>query len=71
MKPGTVYIQPEGRQFGLEVRVMLKRQLGSVQRWDDPELRLRLAAAVWTFPVLRTRLWALRHGYGWPQVLRG
>jgi hypothetical protein len=70
MKPDTVYIEREGRQFGFETRVRIRRQKGTVPDMGaDPELRSQLNAAAWTFPVLRTRLWARRHGYGWPTVI--
>lgn len=69
MKAGTVYIEREGRQFGFETRVRVKRQKGAAATFEDPELRLQLDAAAWTFPVLRTRLWALRHGYGWVRLI--
>lgn len=68
MKPCTVYIEREGRQFGLEMRVRIKRKMSALAQVEDPELRPQLNAAAWTFPVLRTRLWALRQGFGWPPV---
>lgn len=68
MKPGTVYLEREGRQFGLETRVRIKRQQGATPAWEDPEVRPQLNAAAWTFPVLRSRVWAWRKGYGWPTV---
>lgn len=70
MKPGTVYIEREGRQFGFETRVRIMRQKGVVPSLGvDPELRPQLNALALTLPVFRTRVWALRHGYGWPPVI--
>lgn len=67
MKPGTVYIETEGRT--LETRVRVHRQRGASPSTDDPELRPQLDGFYGTFPVLRTKVWALLHGYGWPKVV--
>jgi hypothetical protein len=52
----TIYV--EGRQFGLEDRIVLAVD-GICVRMTD--------TSIWTFPVLRTKIWSLLHGYGWPR----
>ena len=66
MTPSGAYIESEGRQFGLESRVRLRRDTGTQP--GDFEVLHEIDAPFFTFPVLRTRLWALRHGYGWLKV---
>lgn len=62
----TVYIEREGRQFGLEDRVKVKRKTPDGQ--TDKVLYDVTPTSVWTFPVLRARIWGLLHGYGWLPV---
>lgn len=66
---GTVYIEREGRQFGLETRVRVRRQLGAVPGAEDPEVRPEDYALAFTFPVLRAQVWCLLHEHGWPRVI--
>ncbi len=63
----TVYIENEGRQFGLEERVRLREQKGPRPTSEDPIL-YEVDASTLSFPVARVRLWALLHGYGCPKV---
>lgn len=56
MSSPSVYIEREGRQFGLETRVRVK---------SDGKMVYGLDSLFFTFPVLRARLWGLLHGYGW------
>lgn len=63
-----ICIEREGRQFGLEDRVRVR----APNYGENPGVVLHeLDAAIWLFPVLRCRLWALRHGYGWLPVRAG
>lgn len=64
----TVYIESEGRQFGLEERVRLCQQKGPRPTDEDPIL-YQVDASTLSFPVTRVRLWAFRHGYGCPKVV--
>jgi hypothetical protein len=64
-----IYIENEGRQFGLESRVRLRQQQGETPTGTDRVLH-EIDASILTFPVLRIRLWALSHGWGWPCRLR-
>lgn len=64
MSPPHIYIQNEGRQFGFESRVRVKRHLDHTAE----QVLHEIDASIMTFPVLRARLWALKHGYGWLAV---
>jgi hypothetical protein len=61
----TVYIEREGRQFGLETRARVMRDEKGVSVLHEVD------APVFTFPVLRARIWAFRRGYGWPKIRAG
>lgn len=61
------YVEVEGTMFGLETRVRLRVQAGEKPTFTDRLVR-EVAASSWTFPRLRTRVWSLLHGYGWPRV---
>jgi hypothetical protein len=60
-----VYIEREGRQFGIESIARVRKQMAGVA----PDVVLHeIATAFFAFPVLRCRLWALTHGYGFVPV---
>lgn len=51
-EPVNVYIEQEGRQFGLENRVRLVKEVGG-----KASIPHRIDAPFFMFPVLRMRLW--------------
>lgn len=60
------YIERDGHQFGIEERVRVRRDTGSQP--GQFEILYEIDTVFFAFPVLRVRLWGLRHGYGWLAV---
>jgi hypothetical protein len=58
-----VYLEREGRQFGLAMRVVIREQRGLTQSLEDPILYDE-ESSVFSCPVRKAQAWAVDHGYG-------